>query len=510
MRPHFFTGWGIRTVARGEARYNPMSYHNGSIWPHDNALIALGLARYGLKHSVAHLFKGLFDAATYMDLRRLPELFCGFRRERGAGRRSIPSPARRRHGRARRRSRCWKRRSGLNSMPSAAKSGCATRACRRFSTKWSCAICGLALQASIFGCAAMATRYRWRSCARAARSRCRSYWRTDQDFDRRQFRRPYACKTPVDPDCNRFCDIWGCDHPGRKITRVRRRRIPTRRSRLNSKIRLSQLTSSATAKEPAPPPSVTIIGAREAHGVLGRDVRSAADENMGRIVDVIVDRAGTVRAAVIDFGGFLGVGSRKIVVDWNALHFGRVANKSDSITLELTKEQVTAAPEYKEDTADRGAWRLRQPATRCNSIAKERRKQSRLCARPDYADSSLDRAAPAGGDQRASVLSSEPVMQPPAPSRQSLRGLDWFIFFLADVQTGFGPFIAVYLTTQKWTQVEIGLVLSIGGLVGLIGQMPGGAIVDAARSERLVAGLAVRRSASARWHMRHGRFFRWW
>src|ERR1700716_832933 len=78
-----------------------------------------------------------------------------------------------------------------------------------------------------------------------------------------------------------------------------------------------------------------------------------------------------------------------------------------------------------------------------------------------------------------------------APSRQSLRGLDWFIFFLADVQTGFGPFIAVYLTTQKWTQGQIGLVLSIGGLVGLIGQMPGGAIVDAARSERLVASLAV-------------------
>jgi hypothetical protein len=105
----------------------------------------------------------------------------------------------------------------------------------------------------------------------------------------------------------------------------------------------------ATAKEPAPPPSITIIGARDAHGVLGRDVRSAADENMGHILDVIVDRAGVVRAAVIDFGGFLGVGSRKIVVDWSALHFGRVANKSDSITLELTKEQVTAAPEYKED-----------------------------------------------------------------------------------------------------------------------------------------------------------------
>src|ERR1700742_3902053 len=103
-------------------------------------------------------------------------------------------------------------------------------------------------------------------------------------------------------------------------------------------------------KGPAPPPSVTVIGARDAHGVLGRDVRSTTDEDMGRIVDVIVDRAGMVRAAVIDFGGFLGGGSRKIGVDWNALHFGRIANKSDSITLELTKDQVTAAPEYKEDT----------------------------------------------------------------------------------------------------------------------------------------------------------------
>ncbi|MHC2436555.1 amylo-alpha-1,6-glucosidase [Bradyrhizobium sp. USDA 4451] len=85
MSQKFFSGWGIRTVAAGEARYNPMSYHDGSIWPHDNALIALGLARYGLKHSVAHLFKGLFDAASYMELRRLPELFCGFRRERRRG-----------------------------------------------------------------------------------------------------------------------------------------------------------------------------------------------------------------------------------------------------------------------------------------------------------------------------------------------------------------------------------------------------------------------------------------
>ena len=86
---------------------------------------------------------------------------------------------------------------------------------------------------------------------------------------------------------------------------------------------------------------------------------------------------------------------------------------------------------------------------------------------------------------------SLPVAARPPPSRQSQRGLDWFIFFLADVQTGFGPFIAVYLTSEKWTQVEIGFVLSIGGMIGLLGQMPGGAIVDAARSERLVAGFAV-------------------
>jgi predicted MFS family arabinose efflux permease len=84
-----------------------------------------------------------------------------------------------------------------------------------------------------------------------------------------------------------------------------------------------------------------------------------------------------------------------------------------------------------------------------------------------------------------------PSDPPPAPSRASLRGLDWFIFFVADVQTGFGPFVSVYLTAQKWTQVDIGLVQSAAGLVALAGQMPGGALVDFARSERLVAGLAI-------------------
>ena len=85
MGPQFFSGWGIRTIANTEVRFNPMSYHNGSIWPHDNALIALGFARFGLKSAVERVFKGLSEAATYMDMQRLPELFCGFQRRRGSG-----------------------------------------------------------------------------------------------------------------------------------------------------------------------------------------------------------------------------------------------------------------------------------------------------------------------------------------------------------------------------------------------------------------------------------------
>ncbi|MGO4305771.1 amylo-alpha-1,6-glucosidase [Cupriavidus sp. RAF12] len=80
-----FSGWGVRTVASTEARYNPMSYHNGSVWPHDNAIIAAGLARYGLHDATLRIFEGLFAAATHIDLRRLPELFCGFVRRRNRG-----------------------------------------------------------------------------------------------------------------------------------------------------------------------------------------------------------------------------------------------------------------------------------------------------------------------------------------------------------------------------------------------------------------------------------------
>jgi glycogen debranching enzyme len=85
MASSCFCGWGVRTVASTEARYNPMSYHNGSVWPHDNALIAAGFARYGFRREAARIFEGLFEASTYVDLRRLPELFCGFPRQQTRG-----------------------------------------------------------------------------------------------------------------------------------------------------------------------------------------------------------------------------------------------------------------------------------------------------------------------------------------------------------------------------------------------------------------------------------------
>ena len=85
IRPEFFSGWGIRTLAAGEPRYNPMGYRTGSVWPHDNALIAAGMARYSRSEESLQVFSGMFDAAIHFDLHRLPELFCGFGRENGEG-----------------------------------------------------------------------------------------------------------------------------------------------------------------------------------------------------------------------------------------------------------------------------------------------------------------------------------------------------------------------------------------------------------------------------------------
>jgi len=117
-------------------------------------------------------------------------------------------------------------------------------------------------------------------------------------------------------------------------------------------VMMAVLTASAASgqTEGAAPgqPSVTVLDTQEVQGILGREIRSTADENMGRIVDVLVDGQGMARAAIIDFGGFLGVGSRKIAVTWQALHFVPQAEKRYGILLELTRDQVKPAPEYKE------------------------------------------------------------------------------------------------------------------------------------------------------------------
>jgi glycogen debranching enzyme len=85
MREDFFSGWGIRTVASGQARYNPMSYHNGSIWPHDTAIVAAGMARYGCTDEAMRLLTALFEASLHFEGHRLPELFCGFTRRPSEG-----------------------------------------------------------------------------------------------------------------------------------------------------------------------------------------------------------------------------------------------------------------------------------------------------------------------------------------------------------------------------------------------------------------------------------------
>jgi hypothetical protein len=100
-----------------------------------------------------------------------------------------------------------------------------------------------------------------------------------------------------------------------------------------------------------PTPSAVMLDPGDAQAILGKSVRSSAGEDMGRLVDVLVDREGQPRAAIIDFGGFLGVGSRKIAVDWTVLKFMRDDKKQNVVTVELTKDQVKAAPEFKEGSA---------------------------------------------------------------------------------------------------------------------------------------------------------------
>jgi PRC-barrel domain len=133
-------------------------------------------------------------------------------------------------------------------------------------------------------------------------------------------------------------------------------------------IAFSATTSGAVLKSPAAQPStehpldpskapigpprkaaVAVFDSREVQGILGKEVHGAVEEDMGRIINVVVDRTGQVRAAIIEFGGFLGVGSRKIAVAWDVLQFLSDAKKGDRVALGLTRDQVRAAPEFKED-----------------------------------------------------------------------------------------------------------------------------------------------------------------
>ncbi len=114
---------------------------------------------------------------------------------------------------------------------------------------------------------------------------------------------------------------------------------------------LSGMIGPSQSEQLAPPSSVVSSTVLGAEGVLGKEVRSVGDEKLGRVVDVIVDRAGRVRAAVIDYGGFMGVGSRRIAVDWNALSFTSDYDRRDVVTLELSRDQLKAAPEYKDKRA---------------------------------------------------------------------------------------------------------------------------------------------------------------
>ena len=102
------------------------------------------------------------------------------------------------------------------------------------------------------------------------------------------------------------------------------------------------------AVQPPGEAAATVLDRQDVQGILGRQVLSSAGEDMGRVIDVVVDRNGQVRAAVIDFGGFLGVGNRKVAIDWSALRFSPTGSNYERITLDLTRDQVKAVPEYKD------------------------------------------------------------------------------------------------------------------------------------------------------------------
>ena len=137
MGEAFFTGWGVRTLAMNEGRYNPMSYHNGSIWPHDNAMLGAGFARYGMRAPAARILAGLFDASLFVDRYRMPELFCGFHRRAGEGPTLYPVACSPQAWSAGRCSCCSRRRSVCRSTAPRGESRSTTACCRS-----SCRRCG--------------------------------------------------------------------------------------------------------------------------------------------------------------------------------------------------------------------------------------------------------------------------------------------------------------------------------------------------------------------------------
>src|SRR5262249_27179739 len=165
-----------------------------------------------------------------------------------------------------------------------------------------------------------------------------------------------------------------------------------------------------------------------------------------------------------------------------ALNFAP-GGKPGTITVDLTRNQVRLAPEYK-----RGEPVVVVSSAFPGQSTPEPEREPCPAHRHAISANPSERRTTKRRRLRKGPCRGGP---PITASPRSQRGLDWFAFCVADVQTGFGPFVSVYLTAQGWTQVDIGLVLTARGLVALALQMPGGAIVDAARSERAVAALAM-------------------
>ncbi|KAG0163108.1 hypothetical protein DFQ30_000732 [Apophysomyces sp. BC1015] len=184
-------------------------------------------------------------------------------------------------------------------------------------------------------------------------------------------------------------------------------------------------------------------------------VQRTNGSKVGRIVDVLIDAALRPQVAVLELGNWISPDRRRIAADWSALRFV-VRDKALQLLLDLSDAQLNASPLYAADQPIRAV----SPAG---------------TAVPAPAG-----AVPAGGSA-ASVMSDA----------RSLRALDRLNFFLANVQTGFGPFIASYLATHKWTQGEIGIALSVGTITAMVSQVPAGALIDSMQNKRAAAMAAI-------------------